>query len=260
MAKLSKAAAKAHLSALALLGKETLTPDERFEVLGAYQEGATHMNGLAGAFFTPFGLALDLTVEIHACDRIIDLCAGIGTLAFAVRESFLASPGVAMPEIVCVERNPDYVAAGRKLLPEATWIEADITALPDLGHFGIAIGNPPFGNVPRKGGTGRYDGPDFELRAIDIASDLADYGVFIVPQMSAPFAYSGRRSYERTPSAKTKAFEDRTGIVLEMNCGIDASVHKDEWHGVAPAVEIVCVDFVEARRRRAPKQGTLFAA
>jgi 2-polyprenyl-3-methyl-5-hydroxy-6-metoxy-1,4-benzoquinol methylase len=38
--------------------------------------------------------------------------------------------------MVCIEKNPDYVAVGRKVVPEATWICADVFDLPaDLGRY-----------------------------------------------------------------------------------------------------------------------------
>ena len=257
MAKLSKADAAKHLRALSLLAKDTLTMDERWDVLESYQEGAVHMNGLAGAFFTPAGLARDLAIEVPGCSRILDLCAGIGTLAFMATMSARMGRGH-MPEIVCVEANGDYIAAGCKLLPEATWIHADAFEANDLGHFDVAIANPPFGSIRHGGKPRRYGGPEFELRLIDLASDLADYGVFLVPQMSAPFSYSGKRSFEETPSPRMERFGAETGIVLEPSCGIDTSFYRTDWHGVAPAVEVVCADFIEARRRRAPAQRSLF--
>lgn len=53
MARLSKAQAKAHQEACALLAKDVLTFDEKWQVYETWQESATHVNNLAGAFFTP---------------------------------------------------------------------------------------------------------------------------------------------------------------------------------------------------------------
>lgn len=259
MAKLSKTDAARHLRALSLLAKDTLTMDERWEVLEGYQEGAAHMNGLSGAFFTPWGLARDFSIEVPECRRLIDLCAGIGTLAFMATLSARTGHGH-MPEIVCVETNPDYIAAGRKLLPEATWIQASAFDVRDLGRFDVAVANPPFGAVRHDGKPRRYKGAEFEYRLIDAASDMADYGVFLIPQGSAPFAYSGRPCFEEVHGGRAEKFQSDTGIVLEPSCGIDASLYQSDWHGVAPAVEIVCADFVEARRRRAPAQASLFGS
>jgi hypothetical protein len=43
-----------------------------------------------------------------------------------------------MPAITCVEINPDYPRVGGKLLPEATWISADIFDITGLAESGEA--------------------------------------------------------------------------------------------------------------------------
>jgi hypothetical protein len=83
MSKLTKQQAAQHHEACSLLQKEVLTEDERLFVLDHWQESANHVNSVAGAFFTPTGLARDLSIEVSGL-RIIDLCAGIGSLAFSV--------------------------------------------------------------------------------------------------------------------------------------------------------------------------------
>lgn len=252
MAKLSKAEAKAHQQACDLLAKDVLSEDDKLFVLENWQESAKHINTIAGAFFTPHELARDFCIETCG-PRIIDLCAGIGALSLRAfwhhREEV---------EIVCVELNPEYAEIGKKILPEARWVVGNIFDLPDLGHFDCAIGNPPFGATPRQAKAPRYSGNDFEYHAIDIASGIADYGVFIVPQMSAPFRYSGAPCFEARETDKYRRFVDQTGIELGPNCGIDISVYADRWHDVSIAVEIVTADFVEARSRRQPAQANLF--
>jgi SAM-dependent methyltransferase len=179
--------------------------------------------------------------------RVIDLCSGIGMLSYAVwqRSRF----NHRRPQITCVERNADYVEVGRKLLPEATWICADVLGVLDmrLGHFDSAISNPPFGNIRRTKNSPRYAGKDFEFHVIDIAAHLADYGTFIVPQMSAGFNFSGRPNYERQTGGRAVAFQELTGLHFDAGCGVDTALYKDEWKGVSPICEIVCVDFTEAR-------------
>lgn len=272
MSKLTKAEAKAHRAACEVLRKDVLTLDEKWFVVGNWQESASHVNSEAGAFFTPAGLANDFAIEIGDCKRVIDLCAGIGGLSFAYFSGHFFQNGA--PEIVCVEKNPGYIEVGRKLLPEALWIEADVFDANNmgLGRFDVAISNPPFGSTGRGGkGSPRFTGTNFEYHVIDIASDLADYGVFIIPQMSAPFRYSGVQYYQDQPSEKYDKFRNQTGIELTAGCGIDTSLFRRDWHGVAPATEIVCADFEAARASRSstvadiastpkPFQADLFAA
>jgi hypothetical protein len=258
LSKLTKAQAKAHAEAVKLLSKDSLTEDERWFVLENWQESANHINSIAGAFFTPVGLARDFSIEVSG-KRILDLCAGIGGLSYLYT---LACQWDRMtPDIVCVEKNPGYVAVGRKILPEARWIEGDVFNLPaDLGHFDCAISNPPFGATSKDGQSGpRYTGNKFEYHVIDIASDHADYGVFIIPQTSAPFKYSGQDSYERTNYDHCRDFTEKTGIDLGHSCGIDTSYYLKDWRGVSPPTEIVVCDFAEARERRKPVQPDMFA-
>lgn len=274
MAKLTKAEAKAHAQAVALLQKDVLTFDERCFVLDNWHEGANHVNGSAGAFFTPSNLAFDFAIDAWG-GRTIDLCAGIGALAFAIYWRHRAGHGADCPDkqIVCIEINPDYVAVGRKVLPEATWICGDVFTmeLAALGHFGCAVSNPPFGATPRSGKGPRYTGRAFEYHLIDLASDIADGGAFIIPQGSAPFSYSGSQYYRERKSDHYLQFERQTGIELAAGCGVDCAFHRDDWKGVAPMVEIVCADFDTARKARQkpeetppairadlPAQGSLF--
>ncbi|MEM8562247.1 MAG: methyltransferase [Pseudomonadota bacterium] len=228
--------------------------------LGPYHEGATTVNGEAGAFSTPLDLAWDAALELGTCQdntgrRIIDLCAGIGVLAYT---TLIRHPGA---EITCIEINPEYVRVGQKLVPEATWICMDVTdieALRKLGTFHEAISNPPYGRVRTFTGSAgvRYQGSEAEYKVIDIASEIALDGVFIIPQLSSGFEFSGVQCYQRRESQKYTSFTEATGLFLDAGMGIDTSVTADGWKGVKPRVEIALVDFTE--RDRSGEQTSLF--
>lgn len=247
MAKLTKAEAKAHKQACELLMKDRLTEDDKEFVYRNWHEGAAHVNSSAGAFFTPFEMAFDVAIDIYGT-HIIDLCAGIGILSYAAwcRSAW----GKRRARITCIERNPDYVAVGKKLLPEATWICADVLDILDmgLGRFECAVSNPPFGGVQREGRQSPgYSGTAFEYHVIDIASRLADHGTFIVPQMSAGFRYSGARNFERDKEGKAVEFQKGSGLHFDIGCGVDTEFYRKSWKGVSPLCEIVYVDFIERR-------------
>jgi len=244
MAKLTKQQVKHHEQACAFLQKDELTFDEKWFVFEHWHEGAEHMNGKAGAFFTPVELASDFRIDVSG-DRVIDLCAGIGVLAFMYYHLYHHDTP---PEITCVEINAAYVEIGKKLLPEATWICGDVFEVcQDLGRFDHAIANPPFGRVASSGSGPRYSGAEFEYKIIDLASQLAEFGTFILPQGSAGFRYSGAQYYERQENAKYQKFHEQTGIHLEAGCGIDTTVHQDGWKGASVPCEIVSAEFEEVQ-------------
>lgn len=258
MAKLTKAQSKAHAEAEAILTKDRLTEDEREFVFRNWHEGAEFINGAAGAFFTPYDLAGDFALD-GAGVRVIDLCAGIGILSYFIGER--AKYGNRPTELTCVEINPKYCEVGRKLLPDARWINADVFDWRelDLGRYDIAIGNPPFGRVRRSANGPRYRGADFEFHIIDIAAELADHGAFIVPQQSASFQYSGRHCYERRATGKGVDFQNATGLEMEIGVGVDTSIFKDEWKDTSIITEIVCFDFAESYAARAAEAARIAA-
>lgn len=242
MAKLTKPQIKAHNEALALVdcGRD-LHDEEKEFILDNWQESATHVNSAAGAFFTPRGLARDFAIEVGGSSvelgPCIDLCAGIGCLAYHVAHKF--------DRIICVEINPEYARIGRRVVPEAEWIVASAfdPIVEALGPCSWAISNPPFGRIKADDFRGKYTGAEFEYKLIELASRIAHFGAFILPQMSAPFRYSGRQSYEADESDKARKFREQTGIVMEPNCGIDTAMYAKEWRGVAPICEIVVCEF-----------------
>lgn len=258
MAKLTKREAANHQAALDILKQDVLTDEDREFVFENFHEGANHINSETGAFFTPLALAYDFALELGfntgESHRVIDLCAGIGALSYATKVRY---PNV---ELVCVEINPAYVEIGKKLVPDATWICADVMdwqSTVDLGHFRAAISNPPFGRAlsfRNKPGQ-HYTGGEAEYKVLEIAQRIAREAIFLIPQESAGFRYSGVQCFERHDATKYLTFEKQTGIRLDTGMGIDTSCeHYSGWKGVNPRVEIVCVDFADC-----PYQGEQIA-
>jgi hypothetical protein len=232
--KLTKQQSKDHQKAMEFVHSDRyLTWDERKFILDHYSEQQGQLNALAGAFFTPYGLARDFSIEVPQGGSMIDLCAGIGALSFACQDKGL--------EITCVEMCAAYVEVGKRVLPSANWVQADCFSV--TGKFDFAVSNPPFGVI--KGGAydGLYTGSNFEYKVISHASKLATYGVFIIPQMSAPFRYSGEHCYRQEENEKAAKFREQTGIIMCASCGIDTAIYKNDWKGVSPICEVVCCDF-----------------
>lgn len=227
MAKLTKVQRRNHEKALEILKQDILSESDKEFVFNHYHEGATNNNGDAGAFFTSLEVA---AMAAHDCvgdglvsnRRVIDLCAGIGVLAYQILKRY---DGV---KVVCVEYNPEYVAIGKKLVPEADWYCADVMDkdfILSLGEFDNAISNPPFGKVrtfKNKQGF-YYKGGEAEYKVMDIASVIANNFTFIVPQVSAGFKYSGVHYYERVESNKYKMFCEQVDFELEAGMGYDTT-------------------------------------
>ncbi|MGV9814754.1 N-6 DNA methylase [Streptomyces cellulosae] len=250
--RLTRSQAKNHELAMELVDADRdLTFEEKEFVLDHYQPSASTRQALDGAFFTPRSLARTLAAHDIGCDRpgerIIDLGAGIGHLAFETfhdRDRELLN--LPLYEIVCVEKNPEYVRVGRRVLPEARWIEGDLLDVPDmgLGEFDIAISNPPFGAIPRSRDAAAYRPRQFEYHAIVTAARVAKRGVFIVPRDSV----HGAEPSERT--AAYKRFTQATGIRLNRWWG-DADEWIDEWGSVRPRVTVTTFDRPETMRAAA---------
>lgn len=256
--KLSKQQVAAHEEAEGYLRQDVLKHSERLFVFEHWQEGATNVNSKIGAFFTPYDLAVDFSMEItHNC--IIDLCAGIGVL------SFVAYHHMGFTDITCVEYNPQYYEIGKKLLPEANWIHGNIfdpklvDGLSRLA-FDQAISNPPFGKIKTGGKCDflKYTGSEFEFRAIEVAARISRKGTFILPQMSTPYKYSGEHGMSTNESRKYDKFSKQTGLEFEFNAGLDTSVHINDWKGVAPMCEIINCDFEDYKTPDTEKEQLTF--
>lgn len=239
MAKLTKKETKLHQQTLDLIfgSDKKLTFDECEFCFDNYCGDAV---GATGAFFTPNGLAWDFTIDSSCTGEFIELCAGIGRLAFC--QQYRNKPR----RLVCVELNPQYVEIGKRLVPEAEWYCMAVFSYPTDEHFEVAFGNPPFGKIKTSDSyKGEYTGSEFEYKVIEFGGQIADYGVFIVPQGSAGFRYSGAHYYERITNQKYYKFEKESGLFLEAGCGVDTSIYRDQWHGTNVLTEVVTVDYSE---------------
>lgn len=254
--KLTKPQIRAHNEALKLLEKDNLTFDDKLFVIENWQEGANNINSVAGAFFTPSGLARDFTLSVMNRNRVIDLCAGIGILGLFLTEQCKHSGEDY--ELTCVELNHSYIEVGKKIIPEARWIHGSVLdndLIDSLGYFDQSISNPPFGNIKTGDNYKRYlkyKGSQFEYKIIEIASNISDYGSFILPQMSTPYKYSGNNGYHEEKydnlPQKVKSFIDQTKLKFGFNCGIDTEAYINEWKGVSPTCEIVTFDFTTTKK------------
>lgn len=253
MAKLTKTEHKAHEKAEALLNNgRDLTSEEIDFVFNNWHPGADSNQTAASAYFTPVAMAQDFRLECAGRGVLLDLCAGIGILSYYGSGRHMWEQY--RPEyeaIICVERNPRFVEVGKRLFPAAHWIcgdamdpetWAEIRAIAPRIDF--AICNPPFGRTTKSFHKApRYCGAEGEFQILDVAMMFAPSGAAIIPRMSAPF--DTVHGYARRPSSKYRKFEEATGASLHGGIGIACDLFRDDWKGVAPAVEIVTWDFAD---------------
>lgn len=237
MARVTKKESQLRLKVMELVHSDRqLTEDDKEFIFNNYRGDGI---GATGAFFTPEMLAWDFMLDAGCSDDCIELCAGIGRLSYY---QFIRNKP---SHITCVELNPEYVLIGKRVLPQAEWITGDALQYTPDRFYRVAYGNPPFGKINTSGAyTGRYTGSEFEYKIIDRAREYSSYGVWIVPQGSAGFKYSGHTYYDRSiQSAKYIKFEKDTGLILHPGVGIDTSIYREQWNGTKVTCESVLVDY-----------------
>lgn len=199
-----------------------------------------------GAFYTPYGLAQDVAVFSDRSGHIVDVCAGIGMLAYRLQQ--MDSYEKKIESITCIELNPRAVEVGKKLLPNANWICGNafdkkmwdklVKNLPDK-RFDFMVSNPPFGKDMNKRTNDFLNmTTERDLMVLELCLRYAKGGYFIMPQGSCPYTYSGRQmGYEDKPerwSGKWKRFmKANKDFLFNISCdGIDSSIYKEEWKGL----------------------------
>ena len=163
-------------------------------------------------------------------------------------------------EIVCIENNPEFVKVGKRVLPQATWIEADAfdrKTYDDIGQFRCVISNPPYG-ISRNGNANWLKKGPSQYMAAEIAMMTANYGVFILNQADCPFKQSGVTSYAVNKCEKYDKWHKETGIILGNNCGLDLSMYDNHWEGTRQRVEVVLVQKGDNYNAKHVRQAELF--
>ncbi len=246
MAKLSREQWKKHERACELVELDRqLTWNEREFILDHWNPMATNNVGAAGAFFTPAEWAEAMMLPLAPRGRLIDLCAGIGRLAYTA----FRWGGEEITEIVCVEINPDFVRVGKRVLPEARWIEGnayDQELVRSLGTFDKALSNPPFGKVPTVNGSGKWlstHAQGADVMAVEIGAMLAGAGVYIIPADKTDY-HAEKKEHQRDTRSIGR-FLRRHYPEFNINpwagddCIMDDDGKPIVWVGAAPKVEVV---------------------
>lgn len=271
MAKISKRRLALHNEAMERLQKDVLTWDDKEFIFENFHEGAGRMNNLISAHFTPQPIAQSMTFMVGR-ESFIDLCAGIGMLAYRLFRQWQFSnnaPDAVPPKAVCVELDREYYEIGKKLVPQFKWINGDIfdpEVIQEIREYMgetkfSVISNPPYGKQVKTDTKEllHYTGSSFEYKAIELGALLgAQDGTFLIPQQSAPFRMTGdgHKSVE-SDEYKTRdylKFEKQTGIEIRPNNGFTTEINEDwkGWKDVSVVTEIAVIEYYECEYK--PKQ------
>ncbi len=231
-----------HEEAMALLyAMDHVMPKEEIEyVYEHYNPMAEHNVGKNAIFFTPLDLAFEFAAMTAPKGRIIDLCAGIGVLSYAILQHDACGGSPEIPELVAVEIDHEFVEIGKRLLPQVVWIEGSVfdqDLMANLGEFDCAISNPPYGSISARGDADWlfYQGPAHFMVA-EVALRMAYNGAgLIIPEVDTN--YDTRRSQPQCSGSLRRFNKIFPGVqVSPIDCDIDQ--YKDQWKGASPHVII----------------------
>jgi predicted RNA methylase len=230
--------------------KEKFTYEELERIYETLNPGFISDVTSHSAYFTPLDLAYDFALFGGRHGIVVDMCAGIGVLSFAAltRDTYDGK----IKKIICIERNPEYVKIGKKLVPEAEWICGDVfdRAIWDdiktrYGKIDCINSNPPFGKVSKTSVDRswlKYTGADIDIACIEIAMVNAEWVDLIIPPNSCTFRYSGRPYYEEYENKKIEKLKRETGLDFYMSChSVDCSIYKEQWKNTNIVVESLSV-------------------
>lgn len=245
--KLTKEQRKRHDEAWERLQSDSLSDDDRQFVCRHLRPEATTDIGRNSAFFTPWEIASDFQIETfthHSTERtrILDLCAGFGVLSL---QTYLDSQ--VKPDVTCVELNPEFVAIGKKVFPEARWICGSVFDVPEIlagEAFTEFFSNPPFGRIPKVDGRKPHNAARFEFAVAEIGLSMAEFGTMICPRGATDWEFSGRPTFRRMDNPQYRKWSDWAGIRLSPNCGIDTCDSGARFSDTSIVVDIANVERV----------------
>jgi hypothetical protein len=247
MAKISHRQSDKHDKAMQLImgSDKPLTFEEREFCYTHFNPMATHDVGRNGIFFTPLDIAWEFSIYVIGGKRYIDLCAGIGKLAWTTWQRGHIGGGGGIKEIVCLELVYDFVQAGQRLFPEGTWIHGDVfdqSLIQSLGFFDVAISNPPFSNISAKQESGwlSYQGAAHFMVA-EIAMRIASSNEFIIPYGDMDYDFRDRGRGKQSSKERKRFGKVWPEVTVNPEAN-DLDLMEADWQGANPSVAFVSFD------------------
>lgn len=238
-----------------LLKKDILTPDEIEYIYDNLNPLMIDNCSERGVFFTPTDLCRDVATFFPKHGHIVDICGGIGKLSYWLRNYDYYERTI--KSLTIIELNPQFVEIGKKLLPQANWINGnvfdksiwdDITKDLEGNKFDYAVSNPPFGRLTVDPIIDtswiNYQG-DLDVMVLELVLRYSKNGGYmIIPPASCDFRFSGRPYHEYITNKKLEKFRKfNPDLFFRMEAdGIDCSLYVDEWDNTKVMVEVARIN------------------
>ena len=214
----------------------------------------------SSAYFTPLDLAYDFALMSPTHGFILDACAGIGVLSYAatIRDHYEKN----IRQIICIEKNPEFVAIGKKLVPQADWycgsifdesLHKQILKKHNIYKYDCMMSNPPFGTISMKYVPKaerkwlQYHGKEFEMAVIEVGVKLAEYASYILPVQSCTFQVSGTPFHQHKENRKFNRLKHhlKEPNLIQQWSSIDTSVYSG-FKNTKVVVECLTVELDES--------------
>jgi predicted RNA methylase len=221
-----------------LEGKKPLEDEEAQIFLDKFLPGMVRTDvSRLGAHFTPWDVARELTYwAVSPGDRVLDLAAGVGSLSRAC-----AYYGDNI-EVVAVELCHEFIEIGKRIAPEARWVQGSIydqKLIQRLGKFDAVVSNPPYSIKVEKQDWLSYNGAS-ELMAAEVALRAGKDATFIMPANSVPWHFDHMGCYnERWDNRHLVNFVRANPDARFSNLSVDMGIYKDLWKSGLSSVEMV---------------------
>ncbi len=257
MGRLTQLEEKAHDDALALLSlTRVLSNDEVDFVYRHYSPLATHRVAQNAIYFTPPEAAALLAIyaRMEGRARIIDLAAGIGILTHHMLLAERWDDHTAAKQHVCVELDAEFVAVGRKLLPQVEWVcgnSFDPDLMHALGSFDAGIANPPFGQIPalKAAKTWLRARVPAHLATVEVMLRMCRQGGTILLPRNDQNIQRERRT--EPSSVLKRMYTAWPGVQVSMDADLDGLCDDEgkplRWHGADPDVVVADVNIDDAK-------------
>lgn len=216
MGKLSKREISKQVELKKLIDEtKVLTDNQKEHIYKEFNEAFIGDVTHSSAYFTPIELAFDFALMSPTYGYVLDACAGIGVLSYTanIRDTYDGN----IKQLICIEKNPEFVEIGKKLLPDADWhcgsifdqkLHQKIFRKHKIKKSDCMISNPPYGTVTMKYVPDGerdwldYSGKEFDMAVIEVGHKLAEYHSYILPVQSCIFSVSGAHYHQHKTNRK----------------------------------------------------------